>query len=165
MNIVKSIANALGTQKFKPLKIFVINTAPDDMLAAELIKMFRKKEFLCWDSVNCMYPGVVRETEQEKAMYEAHIVLGLLTKNTAITAGRYSALLRLALAAQLEMPGGVIKFIPILMDGCDLPYEFQKYHPLDMTAEGAAQKLVASLRRRSDTVLIDDRKKPEAIWL
>jgi hypothetical protein len=165
VSVVDDLKKALGSKEFQPLKIFVINTASDDLLAADLITMLRKKKFLCWDSKKSILPGRIHNEEQEKALYEAHIVLGLLTKSTPFTAGRYTALLKLSQDAQLEMPGGVIKFIPLLMDGCDLPYAFQKYQPLDMTAAGAAQKLVASLRRRSDTVVINDQKKPEAIWL
>ncbi|KKT40314.1 hypothetical protein A3K29_02880 [Candidatus Collierbacteria bacterium RIFOXYB2_FULL_46_14] len=167
MNIVSSISQALGELKFPKCKIFVLNASSDDRLAWEMIAMFRRHGILCWDSQNSLMPGSDRHNEQEKAMYEADFIVAIFSRGSQSAEGRYAKLLKVAFDAQLEKLDGGIKLISILVETCDLPYEYKKYLPLDMSEPDSAEKIIRSFQyeyaRR--TRLNIKPTKPQAIWL
>ncbi len=158
--ILKNLQNALAYKKSKKLKVFVLNTASDKQFGTELIKILRNNDFLCWNGI---LPGQNHNTEQEKAIYGADIVIALISKSSTVTESRYSALLKVAQDAQNELPRGVIKFVPILIDGYDLPYEFKQYRALDISQENAAEIIAAAFKKRAETKLIKE-KRGEVSW-
>ncbi|HCQ30915.1 TPA: hypothetical protein DIU27_00835 [Candidatus Collierbacteria bacterium] len=167
MSIVNRISEALDGLKFPKCKIFVLNASSDDKLAWDMITMFRSHGILCWDSQNCMLPGQVRETEQEKAIFEADFVIAIFSNGSQGAEGRYAALLKIAYSAQQERLEGGIKLISVLIESCQLPYEYRRYQPLDLTVQGSAIRLVESFKteyaRRKRLGIKPT--KPEAIWL
>ena len=165
--IIEAIIQSLGENNFPGYRIFVLNTDSDKKFAKELINELRRCGFLCWDSENCILPGKLHKIEQEKAIYEADIVLAIMSKATTSTEGRYAALLKIAADAQLEKSDDGIKLISLLINQVELPYEYRPYRPLDLTDITNANKVRQSLdyekNRRKEKGI--KQSKTEAIWL
>lgn len=165
MTIVTEISEAIGKKKFTDCKIFILNAQADKDLALELIAMFRDKGMLCWDT-NCILPGQDHNVEQEKAVCDADFVIAIFSKGSLKEAGRYAKLLRVAYEAQLETPEGGIKLIAVLVEACEMPYEYNKYQPLDLTVLNSATRLVQSFEKefaRRKRLNIKP-AKPQAFW-
>ncbi len=165
--IIESLIESLKGKKFPGCRIFVLNTKMDEGFAKELIIELRKLGFLCWDKENCLLPGQDHKNEQEKAIFDSDFVIAIMSKATSEEEGRYAKLLKLAFEAQQEKSDGGIKLISVIISSVDLPYEYRKYKPLDLTDRKNSVNIYKSFeaeyaRRKTKKIKTN---KPEAIWI
>ncbi len=165
-NIIKKLIESLGENKYLGCRIFVLHTKKDEEFAKELIKELRLLNFLCWDGENCILPGQLHNIEQEKAIFDADFIIAVMSKATQEEEGRYAKLLRIALEAQEEKGEGGIKLISVIISQTELPYEYRKYKPLDLTdinnVASIAQSIKNEFDRRKQKGIRSS--KSEAMW-
>lgn len=166
-NKAKKIIELFGKKKYPGCRIFVLHANADKALGNSVIQELRKMGYLCWDSENCILPGRVHNTEQEKAISDADFVIVIFSEASTREEGRFNKLLRLATEYQEEKSEGGIKLISILVDKTDLPYEYRKYEPIDINDNENKKDVLSSIehefnRRKGKGIV---QRKPDAIWL
>ena len=96
------------------------------------------------DKVN-LFVGQNWRQEIPKALRASLLVLVCLSKNSVAKIGYVQHEFKLALETLQEMPEGVIHTLPVRLDACDVPKQFDDLQWCDLFEDDGFEQLVAGI--------------------
>ncbi len=139
----------------RPLRVFLCHAKEDKPAIRNLYKLLKTQSWIePWlDEVNLL-PGMDWEIEIFKALRDADAILVCLSKESVAKEGYVQKEFKRALGFAEEKPEGAIYLIPLRLDDCKPPLQFQQWQWADYFQPDAQKKLLQSLYLRAGSLKI-----------
>jgi hypothetical protein len=136
------------------LRIFLWHFPADKVAIQELYKQLTAENWIePWLEEEKLLPGQIRQTEIDKAIRAADVVIVGLSKGAVSTEGPIQSQLNAVLDAAKEKPEGAIFVIPLRLEECELPERLKNLQSSDYFPRRkrwqTGEKLLASFRLRA----------------
>ena len=137
------------------LKVFLCHASKDKPEVRKYYDRLKKeKEIDPWLDVEKLLPGTDWDLEIKSTVKSSDVVLVFLSKYSVNREGYVQKEIRQALDVADEKPDGTIFIIPLRLEDCDVPERLKRWHWLDLFEADSYDKLLTSLRKRSDNLAI-----------
>lgn len=141
----------------RPLRVFLCHAAQDKLAVRVLYNRLKNEPWIDpWLDEEKLLPGQDFDLEIYKAIRDADIIIVCLSNESVRKEGYVQKEFKRALNLSEEKPEGSIYIIPLRLDECEPPIRFQQYHWLDYFKENSHEKLLKSLRARSDQLKLSE---------
>ena len=134
------------TSSEKKLLVFLSHASQDKPAVRLLCKLLRRDGFDPWLDEERLLPGMDWNLEIQKAMRASDAILVCFSSLSVQKEGYVQREYKKALDYRDEKPGGTIYVIPVRLDVCDVPFEFQKIQYVDYPS--GYDRIVAALNIR-----------------
>lgn len=139
------------TEAKRPLKVFLCHAHSDKDTVKALYTRLTNDGVDAWLDKEKLLPGQDWELEIKKAVRETDLVIVCLSKQFNQSGFRQKEV-KLALDTAMEKPEGEIFIIPARLEECDTLESLSRWHWVDLFNEEGYEKLIQSLRLRSEKV-------------
>ncbi len=139
------------------LRVFLCHAKADKEQVRNLHTFLRGQGHKPWLDEEDLIPGTEWEPAIKREISQSHIMLVCLSRLSVEKTGFVQKEIRLALDVADRQPEGAIFIIPVRLEECEVPDRLGKWHWLDLFAVNGHEKLLTSLRIRSEQ--IDDYSK------
>lgn len=140
------------------ISVFLNHASEDKLLVRKLYRKLKKYPWIDpWLDEKKISPGQDWDLEIEKAIQNSDAFIACLSNNSVDKIGVVQEEIQKAEKQQARRPKGWIYTIPILLDDCEVPYNFGKYHWVKIFETGGFEKLLESLEKNYK---IKCKKKP-----
>ncbi len=156
-NIQKDNGNVQeeSSQSAVSVKVFLCHSSKDKPKVRQYYDRLRiEKGIDPWLDVEKLLPGVDWDLEIRSAVKSSDVVLVFLSKYSINKEGYVQKEIKQALDVADEKPDGTIFIIPLRLEDCDVPERLKRWHWLDLFEDDSYNKLLASLRKRSDNLAV-----------
>jgi hypothetical protein len=134
------------------LKIFLCHSSRDKPQVRELYRRLKAEGFEVWlDEVNIL-PGMKWKEEIAAAMRRSSVIIICLSQGAVSKAGYVQREIKMALDLLDEQPERSTFVIPVRFEECEVPERLRDIHYVDLSADGAYDRLIMSLRQRAREV-------------
>jgi hypothetical protein len=130
----------------KKLSVFISHASQDQDVALQLGQRLEADGFDPWQYEDRLLPGMDWNLEIQKAMRASDAILVCFSSLSVRKEGYIQREYKKALDYRDEKPEGAIYVIPVRLDDCDMPFEFQQIQYVDYP-DGYG-KIVAALKQR-----------------
>jgi formylglycine-generating enzyme required for sulfatase activity len=128
-------------------QIFLCHASEDKTKVREVYQRLLAIEGLKpWLDEEDILPGQVWEDEIPRALKASDFILIFLSQNSVAKRGYVQREMRLALDALQEVSEGTIHTIPVRLDDCDVPEQFQRYQYANLFDERGFERIVQAIR-------------------
>jgi serine/threonine-protein kinase len=141
-----------GQELQHPIRVFLAHCAEDKPRVRELRDQLLKMSARPWLDEDDILPSRVWQTAVESGLKQADVVLVCFSQTYVEKGGYLRRELQLALELAAEHLPDEIFLIPVRLDECDLPEEFQRRQRVDLYDENGFSKLLRALHVRCDQV-------------
>jgi formylglycine-generating enzyme required for sulfatase activity len=135
------------------LKVFLCHASEDSETVRKLASRLREIGWLkVWRDKDELLPGQNWELEIPKEVKNSQVIIICLSNNISakIIKGSYiNKEFKLAWEAAANQPAGAISIIPLRLEECTVPEQFEKLQWADYFVEGGWDKLLRSLETRA----------------
>ncbi|MCK6539974.1 MAG: toll/interleukin-1 receptor domain-containing protein [Anaerolineales bacterium] len=131
------------------LKVFLCHASENKPIVEELYDDLVAAGYEPWLDKEILLYGQHWEREIKLALKQTDAVIVCFSAKLVKKEGYIQKELRLAEAEAEEKLPDSIFLIPLKLDACDVPFEFQHLHWGDYTAPDAFEDLVAALNKRA----------------
>jgi hypothetical protein len=130
------------------VRIFLCHASEDKPQVAEVYQRLRALGWQPWMDKMDLLPGQQWQQEIPRVLKESDFILIFFSQNSVVQRRRYvQREFKLALDTLQEMPNSMIHTIPIRLDDCAIPSEFEFLHWCNFFEEDGFDKLVQSIQR------------------
>ena len=148
------------------MQIFLAHAEVDKPDVRALYQRLREAGFQPWIDDEDIIPGQNKREEIPRAIKESDLFIACLSSRSVNQAGDLMRQLRQSLDRMAEMPPGEIYLVPLKLDRCEIPnlqrheegIKLQDYQSLDYFAEDGWDKLLKTIRTKSETTQQPDSK-------
>ena len=138
---------------FRPLRVFLCYASQDKPAVRELYRRLLGEGWIDpWIDEEKLLPGQDWNLEIYRAIRDADALIVCLSTESISKEGYVQREFKLALNLAEEKPDGTIYIIPLRLDMCNPPVRFQQWQWVDYFYEGSYEKLLESLRVRSQVL-------------
>ena len=135
----------------RKLRIFICHTEQDKPAVRELHEQLKRLDWIePWLGENRLLPGQDWDLEIFKAIRAADAILVCLSNESIREEGYIQRQFKRALSFAEEKPDGTIYIIPLLMDDCTPPVQFQRWQWVNYSSDEETGRLIESLRSRAN---------------
>ena len=127
-------------------RIFLCHANEDKAQVRQVYQRLKTEGFNPWLDEKDLLPGQLRNQEIRKALKSSDFILVFLSRNSVAKRGDIQREMKLALDAWQEIPEGQIHTIPIRLDDCMIPEQFQQFEPVDLFGDGGWERLIRAIR-------------------
>lgn len=142
----------------RKLKVFLCHASNDKPIVRELYQKLRAETWIePWLDEEELYPGQDWNMEIEKAVESADAIIVCLSKGSITKEGYVQRELRTVLDFADYKPEGTLYIIPVRLEDCEPPRRLRAWQYADYfegQRERAFQRLLVSLKKRSDTLSV-----------
>ena len=123
--------NRLSINDKKEINIF-LNYARENLMQAQKLYDILSKNYSVWFDKKSLHGGQEWELEIEKAIKASDYVIILFSSTSINKRGTVQKEYKLALDVMKTIPYDQIFIIPVRIDDCEVPTQFQRYHYIDL---------------------------------
>lgn len=135
----------------RKLNVFLCHSSGDKPKVRELYKLLIAESWIApWLDEEMLLPGMDWNFEIEKALRKADLILFCLSAQSVSKEGYVQKEIKRALDIADEKPDGTIYDIPLRLEACEIPTRLSKKQWLDYYGDDAHEKLLKSLKIRTD---------------
>lgn len=145
--LYRSLALSISrtTRLLPKIRVFLCHSSMDKAIVRELFSRLSRCFVDTWFDEKSLLGGEDWEGEIRKELKRSDIVIVCLSRQSISRPGFLQKEIRYALDRAEEMPEGSIFIIPLVLEKCDVPERFQKWHWIDYTQEDAWERLMRSI--------------------
>ena len=141
------------------MQIFLAHAEVDKPAVRVLYQRLREAGFQPWIDDEDIIPGQNKREAIPKAIKESDLFIACLSSRSVNQAGDLMRQLRQSLDRMAEMPPDEIYLVPLKLDRCEIPdlqrdeegIKLQDYQSLDYFAEDGWERLLKTIRTKSET--------------
>ena len=133
-------------QEHNTNSIFICHDEKDLQTARAIYRRLKGEGFDPWIAEMDLLPGQNRERVIEQRLKSAAFIIVLFSDSAVRQRGTIQREYRLVLETLEHIPEDEIFVIPVRIDRCEVPADFQKYVPVDLSSPGGFEKIVAVIR-------------------
>lgn len=141
------------------IKIFLSHASEDKELVLKIYHSLKKEGFKPWLDKEDLLIGQEWNLVIPKEIRESDYVMVFLSKHSVSKRGYVQKEFKLVLDVLDTIPEGKVFVIPVKIDDCEIPDAFAKFHWINLSEEGALEKIIKSLKKHSSILS----KKPSAL--
>jgi hypothetical protein len=128
-------------------RIFLCHATEDKAQVHEVYHRLRGIDgFEPWLDEEDLLPGQNWTREIPRVLQKSDFILIFLSRNSVAKRGYVQREMKLALDALQELPEGTIHTIPVRIDDCDVPEDFQSYQWANLFAPNGFDHIVRAIR-------------------
>jgi len=148
--------------KSNNLSVFLCYASQDRPAVYELYNRLKSEDWINpWMDKEKILPGQDWNFEIGKAIQQADSIIVCLSQESVMKEGYIQKEFKTALNLAEEKPEGTIFIIPLRLDNCQPPSQFQKYQWVDYYSHGTHEKLLESLRLRANSIKLKTGKQTQ----
>lgn len=136
--------------KSKDARIFLCYAREDQLLVEAVYNTLKKIGLSPWMDKKDLLPGQLWQTETPRAIKKASFVMIFFSKHSIAKRGYVQREFKLALDTLQEMPFGKLYIIPVRLDDCEVPDNFQHLHYCDMFDKDGFELVLKTIRSQFD---------------
>jgi hypothetical protein len=129
-----------------PGQIFLCHASEDKSQVDQYYRRLKELGFKPWLDKKDLLPGQNWRVEIPKAIKASDFVLIFLSHRSVQKRGYVQKEFKLALEVLDEIPSGRVFIIPVRLDDCQIPEEFQDLHWADLFQDNGFEAIVRSVR-------------------
>lgn len=138
------------------LQVFLCHSHGDKSAVRDLYRWLLNEGVDPWLDEEKLLPGQDWQYEITRAVRRADVVLVCLSRAAVNKRGFVHTEIKQALDISDQQPEGTIFVIPLRLEECDIPDRLHRWHWVNLFEEKGYERLSASLKLRSQTVLSDN---------
>ncbi len=123
-------------------RIFLCHASEDKEQVIEVYTNLKKNGFYPWLDKMDLTPGKEWSKEIPKAIKNSRFIIIFFSKLSVSKRGYVQREFKIALDTLQEIPSGEIFVIPVRLDECDIPEEFQHIHYINLFESGSLERLL-----------------------
>lgn len=128
-------------------RIFLCHAKEDTTQVREVYQQLKAIEgFEPWLDEEDLLPGQDWDREIRRALHASDFILIVLSRNSVEKRSSVQREMKMALVVLQELPEGTIHTIPVRLDDCDVPEQFQRYQYADLFDPRGFERLVRSIQ-------------------
>src|SRR4029450_12777917 len=128
-------------------RIFLCHATEDKAQVREVYHRLRAIDgFEPWLDEEDLVPGQDWDYEIKRALKTSDFILIFLSRSSLAKRGYVQREMKLALDALQELPEATIHTIPLRIDACDVPQQFQRYHYANLFDSTGFDRIVHAIR-------------------
>ncbi len=135
--------------KATPLAVFLCHASEDEKQVYELYQRLKTDGFEPWFNKENLYPGQNWHLEIEKQLKKSDAIIVCLSKNALDRQGYIQRELRKALDVAEEKPEDAIFLIPIKLEKCETPVQFNKWQFTNLFEKDGYERVKYALQIRA----------------
>ncbi len=144
----------------KNAQIFLCHAKEDKEKVIEIYKTLQSKGFNPWIDKENLLPGQYWDEEIQKAIKTSKFMLIFFSKTSVSKIGYVQKEFKLGLDTLKEIPSGQIFVIPVRVDDCNVPQEFQRIHYVDLFESDGIGKIISSINTGIEQIEIKQKNNP-----
>jgi formylglycine-generating enzyme required for sulfatase activity len=127
-------------------RIFLCHASEDKAQVREVYHRLRSIDgFEPWLDEEDLLPGQEWAREIPRALRVSDFILIFLSRNSLAKRGYVQREMKLALDAWQELPEGTIHTIPVRINDCEVPEDFQRYHWVNLFDSNGFDRIVRAI--------------------
>lgn len=139
------------------LRVFLCHAQPDKPIVRALYNRLLSEGWIDpWLDEENLFPGQERNTEVDRAIESADMVIPCLSKQSLSTDGYMQRELKSAIDIARDKPENSSFIVPIRLDDCEVPRSLRPWHYVDFSSEDTREqeysRLIQSLRIKFELV-------------
>ncbi len=134
---------------YRPLKVFICHSKLDGPAAQELFIYLNDREAAPWLDSKSLIGGQDWRQEISAEINKSDAIVICLSRNSLNKEGYIQTEIKYALEKAKEVPKGNIFIIPVKLEECDVPFELQEYHWVNLFETDGYERLLKSLQTRA----------------
>ena len=127
-------------------KIFLCHAHEDKPKVREVYRRLQEEGFQPWLDEEDILPGQLWDEEIRLALRYSDFILIFFSRNSVSKRGYVQREMKLALDAWSEITEGQIYTIPVRLDECEVPVQFQRFQWVELFDERGFDRLVRAIR-------------------
>lgn len=127
-------------------RIFLCHANEDKHQVREVYQRLKAEGFQPWLDEENLLPGQLWKQEIPKALKDSDFILIFFSQTSVAKRGYVQREMKLALDAWEEIPEGQIHTIPVRLDDCAIPEQFQRFQRVDFSSEGGFERIVKAIQ-------------------
>jgi hypothetical protein len=145
----------------RKLRVFLAHASEDNSIVQTINDHLKKENWIDpWIDEEDLLPGHEYDLQINEALRQADVILICLSTKSINKEGYIQKEFRRAVELAEEKPEGTIYIIPLLLDDCSAPAQFEKWHSMRYASEEDLGRILESLKIRADDVNIALDSKP-----
>ena len=130
--------------------VFVSYSRDDQPFVELFVHSLQGAGVKTWFDLDDLLPGQKWENEIEDRITDAKIFLPFLSESAAQRRGYFQSEQVIALKAAMRVPSDQIFLMPVLLGSVAIPRDMRQYHAVDLSADGAIEKVAQALSAALD---------------
>ena len=130
--------------------VFVSYSRGDQPFVEQFVRSLQGAGVTTWFDLDDLLPGQKWENEIEDRIADAKIFLPFLSESGAQRRGYFQSEQVIALKAAMRVPSDQMYLMPVQLGSVAIPRDMPQYHAVDLSADGATEKVAQSLSAALD---------------
>jgi hypothetical protein len=130
--------------------IFISYSRGDQPFVKLFVRSLQDAGVRTWFDLDDLLPGQKWENEIEDRIADAKIFLPFFSESAAERRGYFQSEQVIALKAAMRVPSDQIYLMPALLGSVAIPRDMRQYHAVDLSADGAMEKMAQALSAALD---------------
>jgi hypothetical protein len=127
-------------------RIFLCHANEDKPQVRQVYQRLKAEGFQPWLDEEDLLPGQLWNQEIRRALKNSDFILIFFSQNSVLKRGYVQREMKLALEVWEEMPEGQIHTIPVRLDDCTIPEQFQGFQRVDLFRAGGFERIIRAIR-------------------